>query len=360
MSISEGLDRCEDDFTNLNEDKVVDQTESYQLMENRPDDEAEGDSNRARKYTEKGLQYKRSVLMDRRSQLHKRLMRKSSIIDGLLYSKQSFTVVKENLGQFDNVFKLLTEVHQQHCKLLSVEEQHADNQGFEDVNEMVFSFKDCVYNLVRDNEKDKRPSSKSSAKSRSSGRSSGTRSTSSSKSSARERAIKEKLKMAELMVEASFIEKKHTSRYQTEKLELEEKVAKSKAKVKVFEELEQPTAALRTSFVSRKNAPCGKTIQADSCWNAPLLDAPHQRCTDRREHGRYLTRNFKMGDPDFTIIDQMNNPSIDLNTAKKDNWQEANEVQSYKLGDVSGRYSEENDYNTDNMQTFATTSCSLC
>ena len=91
------------------------------------------------------------------------------------------------------------------------------------------------------------------------------------------------------MVEASFIEKKHTSRYQTEKLELEEKVAKSKAKVKVFEELEQPTAALRTSFVSRKNAPCGKTIQADSCWNAPLLDAPHQRCTDRREHGRYLT-----------------------------------------------------------------------
>ena len=106
-------------------------------------------------------------------------MKKSSIIDDLLYSKQNLTVVKENLGQFDDVFKLLTEVHQQHCKLLSEEEQHADNQGFEDVNEMVFSFKDCVYNLVRDNEKDKRPSSKSSAKSRSSGRSSGTRSTSS-------------------------------------------------------------------------------------------------------------------------------------------------------------------------------------
>ena len=85
MSISEGLDRCEDDFTNLNEDKVVDQTESYHLMENRPDDEAEGDSNRARKYTEKGLQYQRSVLMDRRSQLHKRLRTKSSIIDDQLY-----------------------------------------------------------------------------------------------------------------------------------------------------------------------------------------------------------------------------------------------------------------------------------
>ena len=85
MSISEGLDRCVDDFTNINEDMVVDQTRSHQLMENRPEDEAKGDSKRARKYTEKGLQYQRSVLMDRKSQLHKRLMRKSSITDDLLY-----------------------------------------------------------------------------------------------------------------------------------------------------------------------------------------------------------------------------------------------------------------------------------
>ena len=54
--------------------------------------------------------------------------------------------------------------------------------------------------------------------------------------------------MAELMEEASFIEKEHTSRYQAEKLELEEKVAKSKAKVEVFEELEQPTTTLKMPF----------------------------------------------------------------------------------------------------------------
>ena len=89
MSISEGLDRCVDDFTNINEDMVVDQKGSHQLMKNRPEDETEGDSKWVRKYTEKGLQYQRSVLMDRRSQLHKRLMRNSSIIDGLLYSKQN-------------------------------------------------------------------------------------------------------------------------------------------------------------------------------------------------------------------------------------------------------------------------------
>ena len=85
MSISEGLDKCVDDFTSINEDMMVDQTGSHQLMENRPEDEGEGDSKRARKYTEKGLQYQRSVLMDRKSQLHKRLMRKSSITHDLLY-----------------------------------------------------------------------------------------------------------------------------------------------------------------------------------------------------------------------------------------------------------------------------------
>ena len=186
-------------------------------------------------------------------------------------------------------------------------------------------------------------SSKTSAKSRNSGRSSGTRSTSSLKSFTRERAIKEKLKMAELMAETSFIEKKHTSRYQAEKLEPEKNVAKSKAKVKVLEEREQPTTALRTSFAPRKTAPCGKAMQADSYWNVSLLDEPRQRCPDRREHERHLTRDFTMRDPDFTRIDQMNNP----------NWQEANETQSYKLGDVRGRYSEENDCNTEMI-------CKIC
>ena len=100
------------------------------------------------------------------------------------------------------------------------------------------------------------------------------------------------------------------------------------------------------SFASRKNAACGKTMQANSYWNVPLLDAPHQSGTDRKEHRKYLTRVFQMRDPDITSIDQMNNLNVSLNTSRKDDWQEANEAQSCKLGDVSGRYSEKNDYNT--------------
>ena len=42
MSISERLDRCVDDFTNMNDNMVADQTQSYQIMENRPGNKAEG------------------------------------------------------------------------------------------------------------------------------------------------------------------------------------------------------------------------------------------------------------------------------------------------------------------------------
>ena len=56
----------------------------------------------------------------------------------------------------------------------------------------------------------------------------------------------------------------------------------------------------------------------------------------------------------------MNNPDINLSTTRKDNWQEANKAQSYNLGDVSGRYSQENDYSPHDMQTFAMISCSPC
>ena len=51
-------------------------------------------------------------------------------------------------------------------------------------------------------------------------------------------ALKEKLKIAELLVEAESIEKKQSAKINGEKLKLEEKFAKSKAKVKNLEGLD--------------------------------------------------------------------------------------------------------------------------
>ena len=123
LLVNEGFDRCVDDSTNMIEDMVADQTRSHQLIEGRHEDKVEGDRKRARKHPEKELQYQRSVLMNRRSQLHKRFIRKLSIIDDLLYSRHNLKMVKENLEQLDDVFKLLTEVRPVHHKFQSEKKQ---------------------------------------------------------------------------------------------------------------------------------------------------------------------------------------------------------------------------------------------
>lgn len=67
---------------------------------------------RIMEYTEKSLQYQRSILINRRHQLHERCERKLSIMVDLLPLKHNLSVVIENLGKLNHVFKLLMEVNQ--------------------------------------------------------------------------------------------------------------------------------------------------------------------------------------------------------------------------------------------------------
>ena len=58
----------------------------------------------------------------------------------------------------------------------------------------------------------------------------------SSKSSGEERALVEKIKMAELMAEANYIEERQSLVFQTERLKVAKKMAKTKAQVQILEE----------------------------------------------------------------------------------------------------------------------------
>ena len=69
-------------------------------------------------------------------------------------------------------------------------------------------------------------SSKSSAKSSSSSK---------SRSSTKAKAIEEKVKVAELTMEASFIKKRRDARYQTQSLMVEEELAKAQARAEIYE-----------------------------------------------------------------------------------------------------------------------------
>ena len=94
----------------------------------------------------------------------------------------------------------------------------------------MFSFKHKVHNWLKEEEKEhkKDHSSRSSIKS----------SSSKSKSSTREKAVEEKVRVAELIEEASFMKKKKDAEYQAEALRMEEEMAKARARAKVYDDME--------------------------------------------------------------------------------------------------------------------------
>ena len=73
---------------------------------------------RDRKLTVKGLKYQLSLLREKKRRLEARLTRKAAAIEDLLYSSKNFVTVKEELAQYDDIFKLIIENHEEHCKIL--------------------------------------------------------------------------------------------------------------------------------------------------------------------------------------------------------------------------------------------------
>ena len=63
-------------------------------------------------------------------------------------------------------------------------------------------------------------------------------SSSSSRSSRNDKAFNEKLQTSDLFAEVRFLEEKQTTEFKEQKLEVEEQYAKTRARVKVLEDLE--------------------------------------------------------------------------------------------------------------------------
>ena len=182
---------------------------------------------RQSKMTEKGREYRLSTLENKRARLISRLLRKSSEIDDLMYSYQNSITVKEELAQLNDMFKMLVDIHEE---FKQIDKEYTDDIWFDDIDQKVFSFKHKVHNWLKEEEKEykKDHSSRSSIKS----------SSSKSKSSTREKAVEEKLRVAELIAEASFMKKRKDAEYQAEALRMEEELAKARARAKVYDDME--------------------------------------------------------------------------------------------------------------------------
>ena len=141
------------------------------------------------------------------------------------------------LAQFNNMFRILVEIHEEQEE---IDEKNDDEIWFGDMNQKIFYIKHKVHSWLKEGEKLRksdqvsRCSSKSSLKhnSKSSAKSS---SSSKSKSSTKAKAIKEKVKAAEFMMEASFIKKRRDAEYQTCSLLVEGELAKAQTRAEIYE-----------------------------------------------------------------------------------------------------------------------------
>ena len=143
------------------------------------------------------------------------MIRKYSTIEDLLFSSRNIIVVEEEMKQFNDLFKMLLDAHQEYNQLLGDDERGRDDDWFDDVDTQVCSFERKVHCWLREAAQRVKSSKCSSRSSRSvsdngsmdskkskdlheSRNSRASRQTRSSKSS-RGREIEKKMKVAELI-----------------------------------------------------------------------------------------------------------------------------------------------------------------
>ena len=199
--------------------------------------------------TAKGLQYRIDLLHDQRKKLEVRMFKIMDSIQSLMSSHVNCNVAAEQLDQFDDVYKLFEEVHNSYQLLCEGDQEYdraADDDYFAEIDETVFVFKHKARNWVKEMEQyGKRKSNSSSEDSKSyKSKQSGVSSKGSIKSrtSIAERAIEEKIKLAELIAEATFLDKRHEAERLAGRLKLEEEMAKTQARAKIYEEFESASS----------------------------------------------------------------------------------------------------------------------
>ena len=83
---------------------------------------------RARQLTEKGRKYQAELVLEKRTKAMTRLQRKARVIDYLLYSATNHAAVKDEPGEYSDIFKLLSTHHEEYCKLVDADDPEASGQ----------------------------------------------------------------------------------------------------------------------------------------------------------------------------------------------------------------------------------------
>ena len=145
--------------------------------------------------------------------------------------------MKEELAQLNDMFRMLVEIHEEQEE---IDQAYHNEIWFDDMDQKIFSCKHKVYNLLKEGEKSRKSDQVSRCSSKSSSKYSSKFSAKSSfllkpKSSTKAKAIKENVKVAELMMETSFIKKRTDEEYQTWSLMVEKELVKAQTRAEIYE-----------------------------------------------------------------------------------------------------------------------------
>ena len=147
-------------------------------------------------------------------------------------------MINEKFNQYDDLLKLFLDTHYQYHSKLEDSQEIEDGNWFDKVDQNIFTFKHFVHNYIQDNEENGSRKSSKSSESNKSSVSSGSRSSGSS-TSMKEQVIKEKMRLADLMAEASYMKQKKLQELIVEELKIKMEIEQAKARVKIMEEEEQ-------------------------------------------------------------------------------------------------------------------------
>ena len=163
----------------------------------------------ARSLTEKGRRYQADILLEKRKRAISRMQRKAKAIDDLLYSAGNQVAVREELDQYSDLFKLVTNHHEEYCEFLDAENQQQEEVWFDDLDQDKFNFKHRIDSWLKEaTQKSSKGSrcSSSSKRSNSSGSSASNKSSGNSRSSTKLKLLEEKARIAALEAEAPLID----------------------------------------------------------------------------------------------------------------------------------------------------------
>ena len=190
------------------------------------------------------LLHKKKTLRERRRKINSRLIRKYGTIEDLHCSSINKVAVEEEMSQFNDLLKMLIDVHHDYNQLLDDDEREKDDDCFDEIDTLACSFKRKVHCWLRETVQ-KTNSAKSSARSGESISDKGIGNFRLSKSSHRSRLskdtksskkkeIEEWVKSAELMAEASLLQEKQVIQNEAAVMEMKERLAKTQARARAY------------------------------------------------------------------------------------------------------------------------------